>query len=99
MKHWCWMIKTYFRLFVLVCSVACVMLKRERLFSVQFLYAIHGLVDSLHIHSSFISFLINTRVLIRMGKENEKTQSMHWSVVCLEKKKICGQQYNKKSHN
>lgn len=53
------------------------MLKNERLFSIHFLCTIHGFVVFLPIHSSLVFGLINIRTLIRMGKGNEKTQSMH----------------------
>lgn len=75
-------------------------LKSERFFSIHFLCAIHGFVVFLPIHSSSVFCLINIRTFIIMGKGNEKTQSMHCSVLSLEKKlEFSGEQYNKKPHS
>lgn len=58
-------------------------LRNERLCSLS----LHcSWICSLHpIHSSLVFRLINIRTLIRMGKGNEKTQSMHCNVLSLGK--------------
>lgn len=81
-------------------SALCLTLKSKRFFSIHFLCAIHGFVVFLPIHSSLVFCLINIRTLIIVGKGNEKTQSMHCSVLSLEKKlEFSGEQYNKKPHS